>query len=347
MIQRAIFLAIVCWTMMSCASEGTSGPLDSSASDTDSDTDTTTDTGTDAQPECPFPTSFTWEDNGGPLAQPKNEWVSLKDFTSTGYNGQIIVYSTYHDGSNYGSQMMIFDDWASMDLVDQSKMSKATVAPTLTYFAPKDLWVLAYQWCSARFCYMTSSDPSDVSSWSTEKPLLTEDIATADGAAYGPIDQEVICDDTTCYLFYNGDNGHVYRASMPIGDFPGKFSGSQSILNDVVYFEAVQVYTVKGTGKYLMIVENNKNPRSFTALSADDLGGEWTQIGDFASQDNTTFNDLWTHDISHGDLFRENPDQTHTVDPCKLQFLYQGRDPNAVSSYDERPYRPGLLTMTQ
>ena len=133
---------------------------------------------------------------------------------------------------------------------------------------------------------------------------------------------------------------------MPIGDFPGAFTNAKTILIDPDYFEAVQVYTVKGTGEYLMIVESNSSPRKFTALTATDLGGNWTRQTTFASSSLASNLNNWTADISHGDIFRKNPDQTHTVDACNLQLLYQGRSPSDnPSDYNLRAYRPGLLTL--
>lgn len=302
---------------------------------------------------CPFPTSFEWKDNeGGPIATPGNGWVSIKDFTNVVYNGQHIIYMTMHDDSAYGSATMpAFTEWSEAATAPQTKMGVSTVAPELMYFAPKDLWILSYQWCEAKFCYATSSDPTDASSWDFGQALLTEDITSA---TYGPIDQVLICDTTDCYLFYGADNGHVYRASMPIDSFPGNFSGSESIMQDTEarLFEAVEVYTIKGTGQYLMLVEaQGSGGRYFRAFTADSLGGEFTPIANadtegspFAGKSNVEFDTQWTNDISHGDLVRGH-DETRTIDPCNLQLLYQGYNPSFQGEYDMKPYRLGLLTL--
>src|SRR4051812_35089933 len=179
--HRTVFLAF--FSLLACASNNMTG---SGSTDNGGTT-------------CALPTTFKWTAED-PLATPKapagQTWVALKDFSDVVYKDMHIVYMSTHDtATSYGSAMFTFSDWPHASAATQLPTPHG-VAPTLFYFAPKNTWVLAYQWGATPFSYVTSSDPTNPGSWSSEQALFTGKLSSA--SPTGPIDQTVICNSTTC-----------------------------------------------------------------------------------------------------------------------------------------------------
>ncbi|HEV8245308.1 MAG TPA: non-reducing end alpha-L-arabinofuranosidase family hydrolase, partial [Polyangiaceae bacterium] len=167
----------------------------------------------------------------------------------------------------------------------------------------------------------------------------------------------VICDDASCYLFFSDDNGHLYRAKTSVASFPTGFDTPVIVLSDPSpgrLFEACNVYSMKGTGQYLLIIEafdsNSGGRRYFRSWTASSLDGSWTPLQaefatPFASTENVTFDgSAWTKDISHGEMLRSGYDEKLEIDTCQLQYLYQGLEPTSGGNYNTLPWRLGLLT---
>lgn len=92
--------------------------------------------------------------------------------------------------------------------------------------------------------------------------------------------------------------------------------------------------------------------RWFRSWTSSSLAGTWTPLAateskPFARSNNVTLpGGAWTQDFSHGELVRANNDQTLTINPCQLRYVYQGMDPSAGGDYSQLPWRMGLLTQT-
>ncbi|MFE5078927.1 non-reducing end alpha-L-arabinofuranosidase family hydrolase [Streptomyces mirabilis] len=314
-----------------------------------------------------LPSTFRWS-SSGVLAGPKPDAqhpdaAAIKDFSIVRYNNQWLTFATTASPSGWGLVQFNFDDWsqaasAPQTYLDTSPMGSGyRAAPQVFYFAPQNLWYMVYQ--TGPPTYSTSTNPADPHSWSAPRTLISQEppIVTQNKGNGTWIDFWVICDTANCHLFFSDDNGHIYRAQTSLANFPNGFGNTQMVMSDTKnnLFEATNVYKVAGSDQYLLLQEaisNTSGRRYFRSFTSSSLTGSWTPLAatenePFASRNNVTFSGgAWTQDISHGEMVRAGNDQNLTINSCRLQYVYQGMDPNAGGDYIRLPWRMGLLTQT-
>ncbi|MDC0766978.1 non-reducing end alpha-L-arabinofuranosidase family hydrolase [Streptomyces sp. HD] len=166
--------------------------------------------------------------------------------------------------------------------------------------------------------FSATNDPANPGSWSAPRNFVDAEppIVTENKGQGGRLDFWVICDDTDCYLFSSDGNGHQCRSRTTVAEFPNGFRDTTIVLSEPSRFDLFEAGNVYRLG---------------------------------AGSTNVTFGPgqpAWTTDFSHGEMIREDNDQPLTIDPCRLQYLYQGMDPASGGDYSQLPWRPGLLPQT-
>jgi len=162
----------------------------------------------------------------------------------------------------------------------------------------------------------------------------------------------VICDNTTCYLFFSDDGGLWFRTSTSKTNFPSGWSGFTTVLqssNKYAYFEGSWVYKLINQEKYLAGIEGigSDGTRYYQTFTTNSLSGSWTELtSTFASHNNVQYAGKWNNGISHGELVRAGYNELLELNPCGIKFLYQGVSPSASGPYESLPYKLGLLTAT-
>jgi hypothetical protein len=314
-----------------------------------------------------LPSSVRWSSSAPlMLAKPSAQHpeVAVKDPTVVFHNGRWHVFSTQAKGNGWGLEYRSFTDWGSAGsanpyFLDSTRIGAGyRAAPFVFYHAPSRLWYLVFQ--NGNAAYSTNPDISNPGGWSAVRTFYSSvpsNIQADIRAGANWLDFAVACDAVNCHLFSAGDNGKIYRSQTTLANFPNGFGSTVVTLQDGnrnLLFEAPQVYKVRETGQYLMIVEAiGGSGRYFRSFSASSLSGPWspmpasTESNPFAGDANVSFpTGKWSQGISHGEILRTGYDQNLEISVCNMRFLYQGLTPGAGGSYDRLPYRLGLLSQT-
>ena len=309
-----------------------------------------------------FTAPATWE-YSAPLITPekrdRDPSRAQKDPTVVFYEGRWHVFMTVKLPGRSVIEYCSFQRWDKADASPRTilKVSDSDYycAPQVFYFAPHKKWYLIYQmgvpgqkfmWVA----YSTTATIADPGSWTRARPIL--DGGPDDPRTEGGLDYWIICDDRRAYLFLTSLNGKMWRLWTDLEAFPKGFGHCELALQARI-FEASHTYRLKGRDAYLTIVEENGR-RYYKAYLADRLDGPWRPVADSGDRPFAGWKNIrpapgvepWTDNVSHGELIRDGYDQTLTVDPANLRFIFQGMldKHKAGKRYGEFQWRIGMLT---
>lgn len=319
----------------------------------------------DRSPVSVFQLPAQW-DYSAPLIAPEQRETersrAQKDPTVVFHDGKWHVFMTVKLPGKSAIEYCSFEKW------EEANESKRTIlrisnsdyycAPQVFYFRPHQKWYLVYQmgvpgadkmWVA----YSTTPDIAAPDSWTQAKPML--DGGADDPRDVGGLDYWIICDHQRAYLFLTSLNGKMWRLWTRLEDFPRGFRDCELALEAEI-FEASHTYKLKGTNKYLTVIEEDGR-RYYKAYVADRLDGEWTPLADTVERPFAGWKNIrpaagvspWTDNVSHGELIREGSDETLTVDPEDLRFVFQGMwdKDKSGTGYGQFQWRIGMLTPGQ
>ncbi len=290
--------------------------------------------------------------------------ISVKDPTVVHYKNRWIVYATTADTSGAWSMVYLpFANWNKASTAKPYYMDATPgfkgyhCAPELFYFTPQKKWYLIYQ--SGPPQYSTAVDPTQPETWTPPRSFF----ARQPSGVKGWLDFWVISDSANCYLFFTDDGGAFYRSQTTLASFPNGFGTPQVIMRAASngdLFESGRTYRLKGSTKYLTIIEcmgGNSGRRYYRAFLADALDGMWTPVTGadsyatpFLGEKNVSYApgvSPWTLDLSHGEIIRDGYDERLEIDPKHLEFLYQGvNSASHAPSYSQIPWQLGLASAT-
>ncbi|KAH6869257.1 glycosyl hydrolase family 62-domain-containing protein [Thelonectria olida] len=274
------------------------------------------------------PQSYSWTSTG-PLIPAKNDGRGIKALNdpSIVQHGVYLSFTDFNQAQNV--QLHYLED-------------KATGRGY--HAAPQKLWYLIYQ--NGNASYSTNKDINNPNGWSAPKNFYSNmpDIIRQNIGNGNWVDMWVICDNSKCHLFSSDDNGHLYRSSTSLQNFPNGFGNTAIALSDTnryALFEASCVYHLE-TGGYLLLVEaigtdGNQYFRSWTASSSAAPGAPTPTPSPTPSLAPTTF----ASPAAPGPRVSA---MTLTISPNGMRFLYQGLDPKATGNCDELPLKLALIT---